>query len=203
MNSSNNSSFNLFSTAECLFSNFSQLFPNTSLASRLYQRLDLTNLRLIFYLTTPWESTFDNINDVPNYNVQVSAWWMMLIFLEFIILTITGHSDRFALNDSITSVCAGMLSQCFKFGGRAIAIFGYIWIWENFRIIELPLNIAWIWGICLITQDFVYYLGHRAIHEAGFFWGLHTIHHSSQYFNLSTALRQAAIQAWEIIENIF
>nr|CAD2150893.1 unnamed protein product [Meloidogyne enterolobii] len=92
---------------------------------------------------------------------------MMLIFLEFIILTITGHSDRFALNDSITSVCAGMLSQCFKFGGRAIAIFGYIWIWENFRIIELPLNIAWIWGICLITQDFVYYLGHRAIHG---FW---------------------------------
>lgn len=30
--------------------------------------------------------------------------------------------------------------------------------------------------------------------EAGFFWGLHTIHHSSEYYNLSTALRQAAIQ---------
>jgi len=60
MNSSNNSSFNLFSTAECLISNFPQFFPNTSLASRLYQRLDLTNLRLIFYLTTPWEFVFKN-----------------------------------------------------------------------------------------------------------------------------------------------
>ncbi|KAF7636182.1 Fatty acid hydroxylase domain-containing protein [Meloidogyne graminicola] len=194
MNNSNNSSTNLylFSTAEYYLNNISQLFPNTSLAVRLYQRLDLTNLRLIFYLTTPWESTFNNIEDVPNYNVQVSTWWITLIFIEFIILNITGHSDRFSLNDSITSVCAGMLSQCFKFGGRAIAIFGYIWVWNNLRIFELPLDITWIWVICLITQDFVYYLGHRAIH--GIFWGLHTIHHSSQYFNLSTALRQAAIQ---------
>uniref|UniRef100_A0A183C875 Fatty acid hydroxylase domain-containing protein n=1 Tax=Globodera pallida TaxID=36090 RepID=A0A183C875_GLOPA len=104
---------------------------------------------------------------VPNYNIQVSAWWMILIFLEFTLLWLFGHSDRFALNDSMSSVFAGMLSQCFKFGGRAVAIFGY---------------------------DLAYYVGHRAIHEAGFFWGLHTIHHSSEYYNFSTALRQAAIQ---------
>jgi alkylglycerol monooxygenase len=117
-----------------------------------------------------------------------------LIFLEFLVLRFSGHEDRYALNDSITSICAGMCSQIFKFGGRTVAIFAYVFIWNNFRQIELPWESPWTWIFCLITQDFMYYLGHRAIHEAGFFWGLHTIHHSSEYYNLSTALRQAAIQ---------
>uniref|UniRef100_A0A915D3T5 Alkylglycerol monooxygenase n=1 Tax=Ditylenchus dipsaci TaxID=166011 RepID=A0A915D3T5_9BILA len=153
-----------------------RLFTNTSLSSRLLHRLDLTNLRHIFYLITPYETSVSSLDQVPNYNIQVSAWWMTLIFLEFVLLYLSGHEDRFALNDSMTSIFAGMLSQCFKFGG------------------ELPWDSPWTWLLCFVFQDFVYYLGHRAIHECGFFWGLHTIHHSSEYYNLSTALRQAAIQ---------
>nr|CDJ86037.1 Fatty acid hydroxylase domain containing protein [Haemonchus contortus] len=87
-----------------------------------------------------------------------------------------------------------MLSQCFKFGGRTVAIFLYVFIWNNFRLMELPWDSPWTWILCLIFQDLMYYCGHRAVHEAGFFWGLHTIHHSSEYYNLSTALRQAAFQ---------
>ncbi|KAI6235436.1 Fatty acid hydroxylase domain-containing protein [Aphelenchoides besseyi] len=173
---------------------FNRVFTNTSLAARLWHRLDITNLRHIFYFVSPYETTVETIADVPNYNVQVSAWWVTLIFLEFVVLKISHHEDRFALNDTITSFCAGMLSQCFKFGGRTIAIFLYVFIWNHFRLMELPGDQAYTWFICLIFQDFLYYLGHRAIHEAGFFWGLHTIHHSSEYYNLSTALRQAAIQ---------
>uniref|UniRef100_A0A914DPU7 Alkylglycerol monooxygenase n=1 Tax=Acrobeloides nanus TaxID=290746 RepID=A0A914DPU7_9BILA len=171
-----------------------RIFTNTSLGHRLLHRLDLTNLRHIFYLITPYETAVSTLEQVPNYNIQVSAWWLTLIFLEFVVLKLIGHDDRFALNDSITSICAGMLSQCFKFGGRAIAIFAYVFIWNNFRLIELPWDSAWTWILCFLFQDFMYYLGHRAVHEAGFFWGLHTIHHSSEYYNLSTALRQAAIQ---------
>ena len=43
-------------------------------------------------------------------------------------------------------------------------------------------------------QDFAYYLAHRCIHEAGVFWSFHQQHHSSEYYNLSTALRQGFIQ---------
>ncbi|KAI1708079.1 fatty acid hydroxylase superfamily domain-containing protein [Ditylenchus destructor] len=171
-----------------------RVFTNRSLGFRLLHRLDLANLRHIFYLITPYETSVATIEEVPNYNIQVSTWWMTLIFLEFIVLKLTGHDDRFALNDSMTSIFAGMLSQCFKFGGRSIAIFVYVFIWNNFRLIELPWDSAWTWLLCFVFQDFAYYLGHRAIHECGFFWGLHTIHHSSEYYNLSTALRQAAIQ---------
>uniref|UniRef100_A0A7E4VZ95 Alkylglycerol monooxygenase n=1 Tax=Panagrellus redivivus TaxID=6233 RepID=A0A7E4VZ95_PANRE len=182
------------SDVNATLSYFDSVFTPTSFAYRLYYRLDLTNLRHIFYLISPNETITENLDDVPNYNIEVSAWWMALIFLEFIVCRVSGHEDRYSLNDSITSICAGMLSQCFKFGGRTIAIFAYVFIWNNFRINELPWDSPWTWIFCLIFQDFMYYLGHRAVHEAGFFWGLHTIHHSSEYYNLSTALRQAAIQ---------
>ncbi|KAH7731523.1 Protein AGMO-1 [Aphelenchoides avenae] len=91
-----------------------KVFTNTSLGYRLLHRLDLTNLRHIFYLISPYETTFSSLDEVPNYNVQVSAWWLMLIFLEFVVLTLQGHDDRFALNDSLTSIFAGMFSQIFK-----------------------------------------------------------------------------------------
>ncbi|KHJ91803.1 fatty acid hydroxylase family protein [Oesophagostomum dentatum] len=171
-----------------------RIFSNTSLGHRLLERLTLVNLRHTLYLITPYETAVATLEEVPNYNVEVSAWWVTFVVLEFLILKISGHSDRFALNDSITSICAGMLSQCFKFGGRTVAIFLYVFLWNNFRLIELPWDSPWTWLLCLVFQDLMYYLGHRAVHEAGFFWGLHTIHHSSEYYNFSTALRQAAIQ---------
>ncbi|GMT19046.1 hypothetical protein PFISCL1PPCAC_10343, partial [Pristionchus fissidentatus] len=171
-----------------------RLFSNTSLGHRLLERLDGTNLRHAFYLISPYETAVERLEDVPNYGIEVSTWWFVFLTLEFFLLFVSGKDDRFALNDSLTSISAGMLSQCFKFGGRTIAIFGYVLIWDNFRIVELPWNSPWTWILCLFFQDFMYYLGHRAVHEAGFFWGLHTIHHSSEYYNFSTALRQAAIQ---------
>jgi alkylglycerol monooxygenase len=92
-----------------------RVFTNTSLGARLLHRLDITNLRHLFYLISPYETIRTTLDQVPNYNVEVSAWWVALIFLEFVVLKISHHEDRFALNDTITSFCAGMLSQCFKF----------------------------------------------------------------------------------------
>ena len=48
--------------------------------------------------------------------------------------------------------------------------------------------------ICFITQLLHYLTYCLPNSEAGVFWGLHSIHHSSEYYNLSTALRQAGIQ---------
>ncbi|WKY00411.1 hypothetical protein Q1695_014900 [Nippostrongylus brasiliensis] len=171
-----------------------RIFSNTSLGHRLLERLTVVNLRHAFYLISPYETAVATLEEVPNYNVEVSAWWLVFIVVEFFILQVSGHHERFALNDSITSISAGMLSQCFKFGGRTVAIFLYAFIWNNFRLLELPWDSPWTWILCLFFQDLMYYFGHRAVHEAGFFWGLHTIHHSSEYYNFSTALRQAAFQ---------
>ncbi|KAM3724530.1 Alkylglycerol monooxygenase [Dirofilaria immitis] len=166
------------------------IFANTSLGQRILYRLNLNNLRYVYYLITPNETMFETTDEVPNYNVQVSVWWLLFIIFEFCFLLLRGHNDRFALNDSITSISAGILSQCFKFGGRTIAIFVYDFIWNNFRLIENSWDSPLTWISCLFCQDFMYYLGH----QIGFFWGIHTMHHSSEYFNYTTALRQAALQ---------
>uniref|UniRef100_A0A915PJZ6 Alkylglycerol monooxygenase n=1 Tax=Setaria digitata TaxID=48799 RepID=A0A915PJZ6_9BILA len=92
----------------------SQIFPDLSLLERLLHRLDLNSLRHTYYLITPNETMFETIDEVPNYTTQVSLWWLVFIMLEFCFLMIRGNSGRFALNDSITSISAGILSQCFK-----------------------------------------------------------------------------------------
>jgi sterol desaturase/sphingolipid hydroxylase (fatty acid hydroxylase superfamily) len=49
----------------------------------------------------------------------------------------------------------------------------------------------WEWAILLVAADFVYYWFHRLSHEVRFLWAAHVNHHSSQRYNLSTALRQS------------
>ncbi|MGB0907580.1 MAG: sterol desaturase family protein [Maricaulaceae bacterium] len=48
----------------------------------------------------------------------------------------------------------------------------------------------WAWGLLLFADDFAYYWFHRSNHEVRLFWAGHVSHHSSQYLNFGTALRQ-------------
>jgi sterol desaturase/sphingolipid hydroxylase (fatty acid hydroxylase superfamily) len=52
---------------------------------------------------------------------------------------------------------------------------------------------AWLasWVLLFLLVDLLYYWFHRVHHEVRFFWAAHVTHHSSQYFNLTTALRQS------------
>lgn len=51
-------------------------------------------------------------------------------------------------------------------------------------------NTWWVWLVLILADDFSYYWFHRFNHEVRFFWAGHVPHHSSQYYNLGTALRQ-------------
>ncbi|WP_151082814.1 sterol desaturase family protein [Nocardioides cynanchi] len=48
----------------------------------------------------------------------------------------------------------------------------------------------WAWGAAILGWDFIYYWNHRASHESRWLWAVHVVHHSSERYNLSTALRQ-------------
>ena len=48
----------------------------------------------------------------------------------------------------------------------------------------------WIWPICFVLDDLAYYVFHRSAHRVRWFWASHVNHHSSEHYNLSTALRQ-------------
>ena len=62
-------------------------------------------------------------------------------------------------------------------------------MWEKGRPRDLgqgPLA----WALAVFGWDFIYYWNHRFMHEVRALWAIHVVHHSSEHYNLSTALRQ-------------
>lgn len=51
-------------------------------------------------------------------------------------------------------------------------------------------------GAAIVGWDFIYYWNHRFMHEARYMWAIHVVHHSSEHYNLSTALRQPVADAF-------
>ena len=56
--------------------------------------------------------------------------------------------------------------------------------------LKLPTEAWWTWVILFFADDLAYYAYHRGHHRIRLFWATHVVHHSSQHYNLSTALRQ-------------
>jgi sterol desaturase/sphingolipid hydroxylase (fatty acid hydroxylase superfamily) len=86
-------------------------------------------------------------------------------------------------------------SLLFGFGSTiAGALFGSLMIGIAYSAYALrPITIPWTWwawGLCFILDDLAYYAFHRSAHRVRWFWASHVNHHSSQHYNLSTALRQ-------------
>lgn len=112
-----------------------------------------------------------------------------LIILEMIVSRRTGRG-RYETNDTFASLAMGFGNRLAALiGGGALVYAGFVWVYQ-FRLIE-AMPIAW-WTvlICFIADDLAYYWFHRIAHERRWFWASHVVHHSSQHYNLSTALRQ-------------
>lgn len=71
-------------------------------------------------------------------------------------------------------------------GALYISVFFYVY--DNFRLVDLPLN-GWTILCCIVLADLAYYWEHRFLHMNGFGWATHTVHHSSPHFNISVAYR--------------
>lgn len=100
--------------------------------------------------------------------------------------------DTYRLNDAMSSVGLGMVSQLSNFLGRAAGFGIYVWVYDRFAPWRLPVESAWVWMSGLLLYDFLYYWQHRAGHRIALFWAAHAVHHQSEDYNLSTALRQTS-----------
>ena len=111
----------------------------------------------------------------------VEWWWMSD-------RTRRGTAIGFERRDTWASLLMGLGSTVFvlalNLGVLAIAT----WLWQ-FRITDL--GTGWVgWTVAIVGWDFSYYWQHRSEHEIRLLWACHVNHHSSQRYNLSTALRQ-------------
>ena len=125
--------------------------------------------------------------EIPNIVMYAVPFFVLLILIEMIVVRIT-KKGRYEARDSAASLSMGFGNRVFgiAFGGFAVA--AYFAVYE-FRLFTL----GWTWPVmvaCFFAEDLAYYWFHRIAHERRFFWASHIVHHSSQHYNLSTALRQ-------------
>jgi alkylglycerol monooxygenase len=105
----------------------------------------------------------------------------------------------YRLNDAIGSLTAGILSQISGVFTLALRVGIYAVVYEYFAFLPLKADDWRVWLFGLLAYDFLYYWNHRVGHECGLFWAAHVVHHQSENFNLSTALRQTssgALLSW-------
>lgn len=123
--------------------------------------------------------------DVIAYAVPA---FLVLVIAEIIAARLTGRG-RYEAGDSAASLAMGFGSQLAPlFGGLALTGAVFLAAYE-FRLTTIP-NTWWAVLLCFVLDDFRYYWWHRISHERRWFWASHVVHHSSQHYNLTTALRQ-------------
>ena len=129
--------------------------------------------------------------EFPNIILFAIPFFVISMLLELYATTRERlkHVKGYEPKDAFASIAMGLGNVFIGFLSKVIVLWAFLLIYENIRLFTIP--VAW-WSFVLLffADDISYYWFHRISHECRFFWASHVIHHSSQHYNLSTALRQ-------------
>jgi alkylglycerol monooxygenase len=124
-----------------------------------------------------------------NIILYAVPFFFLLIIIELIMEKAKG-TNYYRVNDSINSLTAGVLSRMTGIVKQLFPLTIYIVAYEQLALFQLEPSL-WIWVIAFVLYDFCYYWNHRLGHEMNILWAAHVVHHSSEEYNLTTALRQS------------
>ncbi len=102
------------------------------------------------------------------------------------------HRNTYRLNDSVSSLFLGVLSQARRFVTLGVGGYVYYLITEYFSLPLMDAGHWFTWVLAMVLYDFCYYWLHRLGHERTILWAAHIAHHQSEEYNLTTALRQTS-----------
>lgn len=121
---------------------------------------------------------------IPIYFTLIAIEWIIDLF---------SREKFYRLGDAFTNISCGIFEQVTGVFAKVFVVGIYHLIYSNFHLFEIPRT--WLTSIALfIAVDFFYYWAHRHSHEINLFWLGHVVHHQSEDYNLSVALRQGAFQ---------
>ena len=131
--------------------------------------------------------------DVPDPTLYAIPFFFLAIFAEAYTLRrqrargldVLGYADR---KDTIASLAMGVGSLFIVTGINYVGWLFASWLFEH-RLFDLGEGVLG-WAVAMLGWDLAYYWNHRIEHEVRLFWACHVNHHSSEKYNLSTALRQ-------------
>ena len=110
------------------------------------------------------------------------------IALEWFFVSRKKLAGRYEAKDAWASMTMGLGNLISDLLMGFVSLGFLMWLWQ-FRAFDLGHAFPVIL-LALLAQDFIYYWKHRAAHLIRWFWSAHVVHHSSEHYNLSTALRQ-------------
>jgi alkylglycerol monooxygenase len=131
--------------------------------------------------------------------IAVAVPFFLLALLAELAIDRRRGSGLYRANDAINSLSAGTLSTTIGYFTKLLPLIAWGFVLENFALLDMPL--AWfdasprgivLWVTAALAWDFCYYWFHRFSHEISVLWAAHAVHHQSEDYNLSTALRQTS-----------
>ena len=126
--------------------------------------------------------------EFPPIILYAIPFFVLAMLLELYV-TLKRNIKSYTVKDAFSSIAMGLGNVFLGFLSKAIVFAVFLYIYNHFRVFTIPI-VWWSFLILFFADDFSYYWFHRISHEKRIFWASHVIHHSSQHYNLSTALRQ-------------
>ena len=123
--------------------------------------------------------------------VAAVPFFILAIIAELAFGVFTGR-NTYRLNDSVSSLFLGVLSQARRFVTLGVGGYVYHLVTEYVSLPLMDASSPWTWVLAIVLYDFCYYWLHRLGHERTILWAAHVAHHQSEEYNLTTALRQTS-----------
>jgi sterol desaturase/sphingolipid hydroxylase (fatty acid hydroxylase superfamily) len=125
--------------------------------------------------------------DLPDPVDLAVPGFVLLMIVEMIVVRRAGRG-AYEPRDTLTSLLLGLGSTVAGALAGGVVLLAAFALWEH-RLVDIGW-VWWAWPLCFVLDDLAYFLSHWFMHRVRWGWASHVIHHSSQHYNLSTALRQ-------------
>jgi alkylglycerol monooxygenase len=128
-----------------------------------------------------------------NYVALAIPFFFAFIALEGF-LAWRSRREVYELGDTVNNLSCGITQQLVVRFFEVLLLGVYAWVFNRFSLIDTSgVHPAVMAVLAYVGVDFAYYWWHRVSHRVNFMWAAHVVHHSSERYNLSVALRQGML----------
>lgn len=152
-----------------------------------------------FWLALPPQLRDPVLFAIPFFLLLLTLEWTAARKLERLEAAERPASGAYLTRDSMASISMGLVSVATTAAWKTLALLGYAAIYAYLAPWHLSPGKWYTWVIAILGVDLLYYAYHRVAHRVRLIWATHQAHHSSQYFNFATALRQKWNNSGEIL----
>jgi sterol desaturase/sphingolipid hydroxylase (fatty acid hydroxylase superfamily) len=133
------------------------------------------------------------LDPMQNPVTYAVPFFVLAILVELAALRWLDHDDSvtgYALRDARTSISMGVVSLVFLTLFKVVTFLAFSAVYVYLAPFHLPTDTWWYWVLVVLGVDLGYYWHHRFSHRVRIAWAGHQAHHSSEFMNFGTALRQ-------------